>query len=81
MRPSKLLKFFCTLVQICALEKHLTDDQWKLDAPELNFECHIKVSEYLCICYIFGGVFLFKKQKLQAFQENSNRFVITESCV
>uniref|UniRef100_A0A4W5JNL8 Sodium/myo-inositol cotransporter n=1 Tax=Hucho hucho TaxID=62062 RepID=A0A4W5JNL8_9TELE len=28
--------------------KHLKDDQWKQDAPELNFESHSKRSEYLC---------------------------------
>ena len=29
------------------LQKHLKDDQWKQDAPELNFESHSKGSEYL----------------------------------
>ena len=26
----------------------LKDDQWKQDVPELSFESHSKVSEYLC---------------------------------
>ena len=26
----------------------MTDDQWKQDAPELNFESHSKGSEFLC---------------------------------
>ena len=29
------------------LKKHLKDDQWKQDAPGLNFESHSKGSEYL----------------------------------
>ena len=28
--------------------RNIKDDQWKQDAPELNFECHSKRSEYLC---------------------------------
>jgi hypothetical protein len=32
--------------------KHLKDDQWKQDAPGLNFECHSKGPEYLCKCDI-----------------------------
>lgn len=35
------------------LEKHLVADQWKTDAPELNFEYHGKSCEYICACYIF----------------------------
>jgi hypothetical protein len=27
---------------------YLKDDQWKRDAPELNFKSHGKGSEYLC---------------------------------
>ena len=30
------------------LQKHLKGDQWKRDAPELNFEFHSKGPEYLC---------------------------------
>ena len=30
------------------LKKHLKDDQWKQDAPQLNFESHSKGSKYLC---------------------------------
>ena len=33
------------------LQKHLKDDQWKQDAPELNFECHGKGCEYLHTFY------------------------------
>lgn len=39
------------------LEKHLVADQWKTDAPELNFEYHGKSCEYICACYIFIFIF------------------------
>ena len=28
--------------------RNIKDDQWKQDAPELNFESHSEASEYLC---------------------------------
>ena len=44
------------------LQKHLKDDQWKHDAPELNFDSHSKGSEYFCyfFCVIYIYIFIFK---------------------
>ena len=39
--------------------KHLKDDQWKQDAPELIYESASKQSEYLC--KLGNSVFNFQK--------------------
>ena len=36
------------------VKKHQKDDQWKQDAPDLNFESHSKVSEYLFQFFIIN---------------------------
>ena len=48
---SSIFLFQLYLTRLASWE-HLKNDQWKQDAPELNFESHSKGSEYLCKCNI-----------------------------
>jgi hypothetical protein len=41
-------------IQVVEISK---DDQWKQDAPELNFESHIEGSEYFCKYTISKNLF------------------------
>ena len=54
----------------------LKDDQWKQDAPELNFKSHSKGSEYLCK-YVF---FCFFKTHFQIKHLTCFCFVIMGKC-
>ena len=56
------------------LQKHLKDDRWKHDAPELNLESHSKGSEYLAKEGI--SVFVFLK-----FLKTCFHFVIMWYCL
>ena len=46
--PNHVQSFDLPQLDSKQVEKHLKDDQLEQDAPELNFESHIKGSEYLC---------------------------------